>query len=108
MFTDKRTGITIYADLNVTVIHATHRNEDLIPTFMAVIKDTPEYDKFIEEIPDPVLNGYESDWFDTDDATWMLAELFDVLDKYAPEGYYFGSHPGDGSDFAYWEVVEGL
>jgi hypothetical protein len=34
----------------------------------------------------------------------LLESLFDTLDNYSPEGYYFGAHPGDGSDYGFWEM----
>ena len=47
MFTDERTNNTIHANLNESVSHGTHRYCDLIPRFLEVIKDTPEYDQLI-------------------------------------------------------------
>jgi len=35
----------------------------------------------------------------TDDA---VEELICQLKRLAEQGYYFGSHPGDGSDFGFW------
>ena len=37
------------------------------------------------------------------DAQEIVASLFDALDQLSPDGQYFGSHPGDGADFGYWE-----
>jgi hypothetical protein len=37
------------------------------------------------------------------DAQEIIVSLFDALDQLSPENQYFGSHPGDGSDFGYWE-----
>ena len=49
------------------------------------------------------LNSNEDHaWWDSDDVMYLLEDLFDALDDHAPIGCYFGSHPGDGSDFGYW------
>jgi hypothetical protein len=37
------------------------------------------------------------------DAQEIIVSLFDALDQLSPENQYFGSHPGDGADFGYWE-----
>ena len=84
-----------------TVSHGTMRNEDLIPEFVWTLRtlDTDkEYADLITEACDLDLD------YDSEQADYILADLFDALDALAPEGYYFGSHPGDGSDFGFWQV----
>ena len=41
-------------------------------------------------------------YFGKDDADYDLEALFDALNEYAPSYFYFGAHPGDGSDYGYW------
>ena len=107
MFKDEKTGVTIYADLDTTVIRATHRSQDLIPAFLEVIKDTPEYAQLLNKLPSYAMEDNDSEWWESEDAMYFLNEtLWDVLNKYAPEGYYFGSTEGDGSDFGFWGYVE--
>lgn len=50
-------------------------------------------------------DGYGSAYVDSVemDAQEIIVSLFDALDQLSPENQYFGSHPGDGSDFGYWE-----
>ena len=49
------------------------------------------------------LNSNENHaWWDSDDVMYLLEDLFNALNDHAPIGCYFGSHPGDGSDFGYW------
>ena len=110
-FTDERTGCVIYAPLGATLIHGTMRTCDLVPTFLEAIKDTVGYDQMVLDInganPDlsviTVQDASEWDerWSSTE-MTYFLDELFDILNNYAPDGYYFGAHPGDGSDYGYW------
>jgi hypothetical protein len=71
----------------VTVIHGTHRPEDLIPTFLYELK------KHTDEIPQ-FENG--------DDVQEYIIELIDALNDCAPSYCYFGTHIGDGSDFGFW------
>lgn len=89
---------------NQTVSWGTHRPDDLIPKFMAVLKEYGKeaYDKYVSENPEVV------DWKMLDDETkgWVVDELFDLLDGIAPEDCYFGAHPGDGADFGFWQVDE--
>lgn len=108
MFTDKKTNRTIHANLNETVIRATLRAFDLIPTFLDVIKDTPEHDTIMTDNPmiaDALTDEGHVFW-DSDECIYVMNELLDSLNSYAPDGYYFGAHEGDGSDFAYWESNE--
>ena len=99
-----------------TVIHGTHRAQDLIPTLLAefeeidpngyanyadILLDEDKIDvDVIADLPD------DHDFWESDDAGFMLEYLFNALDERAPEGRYFGAHPGDGSDFGYWEIEE--
>jgi len=48
--------------------------------------------------------GDDSEWWDSEDAHWYLEGLFDALNDLAPEGYYFGSHEGNGSDYGFWPI----
>lgn len=95
-----------------TVIHATLRNEDLIPAFREELGrlDRRRLFEFDKQNPDAlkactaIRNGEPTDWFSSEDAQWVLDDLMDLLDEYAPHGHVFTVHPGDGSDFGYWPL----
>lgn len=110
MFIDELTQNKIHANLDESVIHGTLRNCDIIPALCDVIQDTPAYLQLLASSGSPIhaaMNRMEDksdDWWNSEEATDLCQELFEVCDKYAPEGYYFGAHPGDGSDFGYWKT----
>lgn len=86
-----------------TLIHGTLRLEDLIPAFIAELRvmeaESLKLDEIERTMEDPL-------YFDGDEAPEDCLWIMDRLDKYAPDGMYFGAHPGDGSDFGWWTVDE--
>ena len=107
MLRDEQTQTQIHADLNQSVIRATLRPQDLIPAFLEVIQETPEYLQLFNAVPSHAREDDDAEWWESEDCGYLLNEtLFDTLNEYAPEGYYFGAHEGDGSDFGYWENIE--
>ena len=113
MFIDEKTQVEILADLNCTLIHGTYRPCDLIPAFLEVIKNTPEYaqivqtnDSNLQVIFDPSAGEHDDRWESDDINCFLNEELFDTLDSYSPEGYYFGAHTGDCSDFGFWAICD--
>lgn len=94
-----------------TVIHRTLRSQDLLPTFWELYqKRGNEWDvaSFRDRL---TAEGYELAVGDDehpywDDANETVNDLIDRLNATAPEGFYFGAHPGDGSDFGFWQNEE--
>jgi len=99
-----------------TVSHGTMRQEDLIPSFLGVLEelDKTRWQVLVEGHQD-VLDRFGDlrlEWVagsgeyipddKIDSAHYLLDVLFDTLDDLAPEGYYFGANPGDGSDYGFW------
>ncbi len=85
---------------NETISHGTLRFQDLIPVFCRTVEllgHTPVAIAPLEALANP-----DADWWYSDDAVEVHVALFDQLNGLAPDGYYFGSHPGDGSDFGFW------
>ncbi len=108
MFIDEKTSIKIYANLDETVSRGTLRPYDLTDMFFAVIRDTPEYVQLMmsNTPPNHALDDEDAEWWEGEECAFFINEtLFDVLNMYAPDGYYFGAHIGDGSDFAYWKIL---
>lgn len=79
-----------------TISHGTMRPEDLIPTFT----DWLESQKPLRREHRKMLTAWKNE--DEYDGETFLEDLFDALGEYAPPYFYFGAHPGDGSDYGYW------
>ena len=105
-----------------TVISATLRPEDLIPAFLNTLDDIKEAFSFDNSVPeadrvatigrlDAEMGRIEqrmqqAGYWDSEDVEWDLEFLTDELGNFAPDGCYFGSHPGDGADFGFWQGEE--
>lgn len=94
-----RDGREIRFDLG-SVSHGTMRDEDLLESFLEWLESV-DYKEFRMWMEDNTDEDGRIVWDE-----WTVPELFDLLDSYAPEGYYFGAHPGDGSDYGFWECEE--
>lgn len=103
------------ADANRSLSHATMRPQDLIPVFMEKL-----YKLNINRWMDLVCENHDlclalkafddkNPWFESEEASRLLNEdIFDALNECTPEGCYFGSHPGDASDYGFWPDQENI
>tara|TARA_R100000655_G_scaffold80270_1_gene119691 strand:- start:5681 stop:5983 length:303 start_codon:yes stop_codon:yes gene_type:complete len=94
---------------NQTISHGTMRSEDLIPKFLEVLEELNP------KVAESAKSRFEIDvvrlqqWNELavqETQSQFLSELFDLLDQEAPEGFYFGSHIGNGSDYGFWQLEE--
>jgi hypothetical protein len=91
-----------------SISHGTLRPQDLIPTFLDTVRDiAPErYEQLCAQpfgpIPSHALEDDDADWWQSEDAGYLLEDLTDILSEHAPAFCYFGAHEGDGSDFGFW------
>lgn len=106
MFQDEKTLNTIHANPDCSVSSGSLKTCDIIPKFLCVIRDTPEYVQLLNVIPCYTHGDNNAEWWSSEDAEAIQSQLIDVLDSYAPSGYYFGIHPGDGADFGFWKTEE--
>lgn len=89
-----------------SVSHGTLREEDLVPAFISKLKELdPEMGARIEffyaDALEHLMQGRQHP-----DQEFLMTRLFEELEELAPEGYYFGTIEGDGSDFGFWEIEE--
>lgn len=106
-----------------TVINGTLKTSDLLAAFFQELerRDPDLAMKYYITEPERVLleialnSPYQEDWLETilyfegklgETCNRMLDELICDLNRVAPKGYYFGSHPGNSSDFGYWEIED--
>jgi len=80
-----------------SVSTGTLRTEDLIDALSGEIKylEIPDAHKILSE-----ANGITD--FDTENASFILEEMFEKLNEYAPPHMQFGSHDSDGANFGWW------
>jgi hypothetical protein len=95
---------------NRTIISGTYRNQDLIPAFTSALSElNPE--GYAQILLNPIVPAYaqedhDSEWWDSEDAVGVLDVLINALEECHQDDYYFGAHPGDGSDFGFWKYED--
>jgi len=104
-------------DFTGTVSRATMREQDLLPAFMKVLEEyhpegwyavktafTVEFDMIYREFL--ALQDNDPRWHSDALAYILREDVWEAMQEIAPDGYYFGSHPGDGCDYGYWLAEE--
>jgi hypothetical protein len=86
---------------NFSVSQATHVWKDVVVSIQAFLltlgcDKVLTYEQWLEGEPDTKENQ----------CMYLNEYLWNIIDGIAPVGCYFGAHPGDGSDFGFWESDE--
>lgn len=90
----------------------TLRLQDLMPAFLDTLQElAPAHYAQLTTLPFGFIPAHameddDDDWWASEEAQWRFEKLFDLLDEYAPEGTYFGSHEGNGACFGFWTHEE--
>lgn len=87
-----------------SVSSGTMRPEDLIPDFIWELRhQKPLHRSHRALLREIESRMFKDGYYDSEEASWDLNEgLFDALNDYAPQYFYFGGHPGDGADYGFW------
>lgn len=90
-----------------TVSHGTFRAEDLIPRFLHVLYELnpSAYEKLAAEGQD-IISHLQLGLRPGDNILDYILDVADEINGACPDGYYFGTHEGDGSDYGFWETSE--
>jgi hypothetical protein len=90
-----------------TVSHGTLRPQDLAPAFLSALETlAPEHPHLADlrvEVDYVVREAYSDAvtyYMRADDA---ISDLTWAIESALPEGWYFGTHPGDAADYGVWQ-----
>ena len=94
---------------NVAISSGTLRTQDLYSVFFSYLS-CPTFYTLLDKESRNIVD-------DNDDLICLsplgeasmqdrLEDAFNILESIAPEGCYFGSHPGDGACFGFWTIEE--
>ena len=81
-----------------SVSSGTLRNEDLLDTFLDVLKDEARQQRRYKEFRKLIKECEECPRYIGD----AVDELIDALNELSPPYFYFGTSEGDGADFGWW------
>jgi hypothetical protein len=94
---------------------ATMRAEDLIPCFVSELESQHPLHRAHRKLVRDIKRRMDADdvaescasadhesYYQSDESSYDLESLFDALGEYCLPYFYFGAHPGDGSDYGYW------
>jgi len=77
-----------------SISSGTLRPEDLIPAFASALEPGSELQVRAD--------AFDFETAGSEEAGWLLEELYEALEERAPDYCYFGAHPDDWADFGFW------
>lgn len=94
-----------------SISHGTMRPHDVSTAILDFLKQNhPDvYEEFANAHPNMInaLGDEQNQYWGSEECNYDLNDdLWDKMNNVAPEGEYFGSHPGDGSDYGFWKNVD--
>lgn len=57
-------------------------------------------------LPKKMITEYENSKNEFEKSEYLNEDIWLYLNDISPEGFYFGAHLGNGSDFGFWEFIE--
>lgn len=100
MITDERTLNKLYADTG-TVLFTLEDKPEAVRKIMEIIGDTPEYLQLMNYLHVHAQDDSKTDWWQSKEADYLLADLLHVLEIYTPDGFIFGPVNGKTYGFGY-------
>jgi hypothetical protein len=89
-----------------SISHGTLKAEDLLSAFLDYLRqlDETKHAEVNRQFGDDLIAAALADPTDVSEVVAdTLNTMYDLLnDEYAPDGYHFGAHEGDGADFGFW------
>lgn len=97
--------------VNTSVSEGTCKRDDIINAislFVASLDenvDTQKVDSYLTEYYEELANSRD-DPEDNEEFEFIFNDILDAMSDIAPEGCYFGAHPGDGADYGFWKTED--
>lgn len=88
----------------------TLRPQDLIPAFHGALHwlDEKGAEGIVDGVPGEAWDDDDHAFWTEENCSWIIDELSDALQEFAPPYSYFGAHEGDGADFGFWPSIDAM
>jgi len=85
-----------------SISHGTLRTYDLTSALAGTLDDYGVSLESVDGLTDALELDEDDEFWNSEEASWLLERIEDSLMDLAAPFTYFGAHPGDGSDYGFW------
>lgn len=96
----------------IEISHGTLRSYDLFHAFRDALKCYAPRGYITKKrlgfffVPKAAKYDDKHPFWDTEDASTLVNQMHDGLNDISPDGWWFGTHPGDDSSFGWWPTTD--